>query len=59
MIAVERIGAGRTSIAAMIGPVSTILLAWVFLGEGLSIWQAFGTVLVLAGVLLLTQARSA
>jgi drug/metabolite transporter (DMT)-like permease len=59
MIAVERIGAGRASIAAMIGPVSTILLAFIFLGEGLSVWQAFGTLLVLAGVLMLTQARSA
>ncbi|HMB72077.1 MAG TPA: DMT family transporter [Gammaproteobacteria bacterium] len=59
MVAVERIGAGKTSIAAMIGPVSTIFFAWILLGEGLSIWQACGTVLVLAGVLLLTQARSA
>jgi drug/metabolite transporter (DMT)-like permease len=58
MIAVERIGASRASIAAMVGPVSTILLAFVFLGEGLSIWQAFGTLLVLSGVLLLTQTRS-
>ena len=33
MLAVERIGAGRTSLAAMVGPVATIALAYVFLGE--------------------------
>ena len=49
----------RMLFAAMVGPVSTILLAFVFLGEGLSIWQAFGTVLVLAGVLILTRVRTA
>jgi drug/metabolite transporter (DMT)-like permease len=58
MIAVERIGAGRTSIAAMIGPVSTILLAWIFLGEGMSAWQGAGTVFVLAGIVLMTQSRA-
>jgi drug/metabolite transporter (DMT)-like permease len=58
MIAVERIGAGRTSIAAMIGPVSTILLAFIFLGESLSVLQGIGTMFVLAGVLLLSQMRA-
>jgi len=58
MIAVERIGAGRTSIAAMIGPVSTIFLAWFFLGEGMSVWQGAGTVLVLAGIGLMTFSRA-
>ena len=33
MLAIERIGAGRTSMAAMVGPVATIGLASVFLGE--------------------------
>jgi len=58
MVAVERIGAGRTSIAAMIGPVSTIFLAWFFLGEGMSVWQGAGTVLVLAGIGLMTFSRA-
>jgi drug/metabolite transporter (DMT)-like permease len=58
MIAVERIGAGKTSIAAMVGPISTIFLAWIFLGEGMSLWQGAGTVLVLAGILLMTQKRA-
>ncbi|MGB2815694.1 MAG: DMT family transporter [Burkholderiaceae bacterium] len=54
MLAIERIGAGRASMAAMVGPVATIGLAFVFLGEPVSIWQLAGTALVLAGVYVLT-----
>ena len=56
MLAVERIGASRASMAGMIGPVSTIALAYLFLGEQISIWQLAGTALVLAGIYLLTRA---
>ena len=54
MLAIERIGAGRTAMAAMVGPVATIGLAFVFLGEPVSGWQLAGTGLVLAGVYVLT-----
>ncbi len=54
MLGVERIGAGRASMAAMVGPVATIGLAFVFLGEPVSVWQLAGTALVLAGVYVLT-----
>jgi drug/metabolite transporter (DMT)-like permease len=54
MLAVERIGAARTSMSSMVGPVSTIALAYVFLGEQVSGWQIAGTLLVLAGVYVLT-----
>ena len=54
MLAIERIGAGRTAMASMIGPVATIALAFVFLGEPVSGWQLAGTGLVLAGVYALT-----
>lgn len=57
MLAVERIGAGNASLAAMVGPVSTILLARAFLGEVVSIWQLAGTALVLAGVFVLSRKR--
>jgi drug/metabolite transporter (DMT)-like permease len=57
MLAVERVGANRTALATMIGPVSTILLACVFLAESISAWQLVGTALVLAGILLLTLER--
>lgn len=55
MLAVERIGAGRTSLASMVGPVSTIALAYIFLGETISGWQLAGTALVLAGVYVLSR----
>ena len=55
MLAVERIGAGRTSLAAMVGPVATIVLAYLFLGEAVSGWQVAGTTLVLSGVYVLSR----
>jgi drug/metabolite transporter (DMT)-like permease len=56
MLAVERIGASRASMASMVGPVSTIVLAYLFLGERISIWQLAGTALVLGGIYVLTRA---
>lgn len=55
MLAVARIGAGNTALAGMVGPVSTILLAFVFLGEAITVWQVGGTLLVMAGVLVLSR----
>ena len=59
MLAVERIGAGRASMASMIGPVSTIALAYLFLDERISVWQLAGTGLVLTGIYVLTRAGRA
>lgn len=59
MLAVERIGAGRASMASMIGPVSTIALAYLFLDERISVWQSAGTALVLTGIYVLTRAGRA
>jgi drug/metabolite transporter (DMT)-like permease len=59
MMAVERIGASRTSLAAMVGPVATIALAYVFLGETVSGWQIAGTALVLAGIYVLSRPSKA
>lgn len=56
MLAIERIGAGRTALVAMVGPVSTIVLAALLLGEHMSGWGLLGTVMVLAGVLILSRA---
>jgi drug/metabolite transporter (DMT)-like permease len=55
MLAIERIGAARTSMASMVGPIATISLAYIVLDEAVSVWQAAGTVLVLAGVYILTM----
>jgi drug/metabolite transporter (DMT)-like permease len=57
MMAIERIGASLTAQAGTVGPLSTILLAVVFLGERFTAWVALGTVLVLAGIWLLTKAQ--
>ena len=55
MMAMERLGAAKTSQIGMVGPLSTILLGVVFLGESLNAWIIGGTVLVLAGVYLVTK----
>jgi drug/metabolite transporter (DMT)-like permease len=57
MMAIERIGASLTAQAGTIGPLSTILLAVILLGEPFTAWVAAGTVLVLVGIWLLTKAQ--
>jgi drug/metabolite transporter (DMT)-like permease len=55
MMAIERIGASLTAQTGSIGPLSTILLAVLLLGERFTAWMAAGTVLVLAGIWLLAR----
>jgi drug/metabolite transporter (DMT)-like permease len=55
--AMRRIGSVHTSMIGSIGPVSTILLAYVVLGERMSIEQIAGSILVLAGVLMISLKR--
>ncbi|MGV7209678.1 DMT family transporter [Oxalobacteraceae bacterium A2-2] len=55
MTAVERVGAGAASQAGMIGPVSTLFLGALMLGEPITAWQLAGTALVLAGIYLLSK----
>jgi drug/metabolite transporter (DMT)-like permease len=57
MMAIERIGAAMASQAGMIGPLSTIAMGVLILGEAFNLWIAAGTVLVLGGVALLTRQR--
>jgi drug/metabolite transporter (DMT)-like permease len=57
MMAIERIGAAMASQAGMIGPLSTIALSVWILGEPFTAWIAAGTVLVMAGIWLLTRSR--
>ncbi len=59
MLAVARIGAGNAALMGMVGPVSTIALGYVFLGEAITGWQLAGTALVLAGVFVLSKKKSA
>ena len=48
--AIERLGASNFSILGSLGPVSTILLAYVFLDEKLTYWQLAGMSIVIFGV---------
>jgi drug/metabolite transporter (DMT)-like permease len=53
--AIRRIGANGTSLVGSLGPVFTIGMGAVILGEPLHAVQLLGAVLVLAGVLLVTR----
>ncbi|MBW8832749.1 MAG: DMT family transporter [Burkholderiales bacterium] len=57
MMAIERIGAPMAAQTGMIGPLSTILMGVLILGEPFTAWVAAGTVLVLAGIWLLARSR--
>jgi len=57
MMALERIGATLTAQASMVGPLSTLLLGVLFLGERLNGGVLAGTALVLLGVALLARWR--
>jgi drug/metabolite transporter (DMT)-like permease len=57
MMAIERIGAPLAAQCGMVGPMSTIILGVVLLGEPFNGWVAVGTGLVLLGVWLLAKWR--
>jgi len=57
MMAIERIGATLTAQTGMIGPLSTLVMGVLILGEPMNAWIAAGTLLVLLGVWLLAHAR--
>lgn len=53
----KRLGSNNVAIILAIGPVSTILQAYLFLGENITALQIAGTLLVIAGVLLIGWKR--
>lgn len=55
----QRIGSANVAIISSIGPIITIAQAWYFLGEPFGWLQAIGTVLVVAGVLLVSKKATA
>jgi len=55
MMAVERIGASLAAQTGMIGPLSTILMGVLILGEPFTAWVAAGTALVVAGIFVFTR----
>ncbi len=52
--AIRQIGSGHTSLIGMIGPVATVFMANLFLGEQLTVQQVGGAALVMLGVLSLS-----
>ncbi len=57
MMAIERIGSARAAQYGMVGPVTTIALGVLILGEPFTAWVAAGTLCVLGGVTLLAKSR--
>ena len=57
MMAIERVGATLAAQTGMIGPLSTLSMGVLLLGEPLNAWIIAGTALVLAGVWLLARSR--
>ncbi|WP_411879443.1 DMT family transporter [Polaromonas sp. YR568] len=57
MMAIERIGAGMAAQTGMVGPMSTILMGVLILGEPFTAWVAAGTALVIAGIFVFTRTR--
>jgi drug/metabolite transporter (DMT)-like permease len=58
MMAIERIGASMTAQSGMVGPMSTILMGVVILGEPFTVWVAGGSALVIAGIFVFSRARA-
>ncbi len=55
MMAIERIGSGLAAQTGMIGPMSTLAMGVLILGEPFNLWIVGGTALVLAGVFWVTR----
>jgi drug/metabolite transporter (DMT)-like permease len=50
----RRVGAQRAAIASTVGPPTTIVLAALFLGERLNVWQVLGSAMIVCSVLVLS-----
>lgn len=57
MEGIKILGASKASVVASIGPISTIILAYVFLNETLSLQEAAGSSLVILGVVLIGKEK--
>ncbi len=57
VLAIKRIGASRTAMISFIGPVSTAIIARIFLGEELGTAKLVGMVILILGVYLITRSK--
>ena len=53
--AIRRLGAGPVALTGSLGPIVTLLLAWLLLDEALGLAQLAGAVLVISGVMVMTR----
>jgi len=53
--AIRRIGAGRSALVGMVGPLATIAMGWWLLGETMSLQQMAGAALVVVGIILVNR----
>jgi len=53
--AIRRIGSGRAALVGMIGPLLTIVFAWLLLGESISSAQVVGVALVTLGIAMVSR----
>ena len=56
--AIKRLGASNFAIYGSLGPISTIVLAIIFLGERIDLYQIIGTVIVIIGVSIINLRKS-
>jgi drug/metabolite transporter (DMT)-like permease len=57
-LGIKKVGSGTAAIIGNISPVSTILLAWIFLDEKLAPEQWMGTFFVILGVFFVSQKKT-
>jgi drug/metabolite transporter (DMT)-like permease len=55
---VRRVGAQSGAIGSTVGPVTTIVLAALFLGERLNFWQLLGSAMIVGSVLVLSIGKT-
>ncbi|MEM8566703.1 MAG: DMT family transporter [Bacteroidota bacterium] len=56
-VSIKHLGASTFSILGSLGPISTIVLANIFLDESLTLLQLFGALIVIAAVLIVTRSK--
>jgi len=56
-IAIKKISSSNFAVIAGLGPISTIILAVIFLKENLSVLQVIGTLVVISGILLISRSK--
>jgi drug/metabolite transporter (DMT)-like permease len=52
---IKKIGASDFSILGSLGPISTIILASIFLDEKITILQIIGTLIVISGIIIISK----